>query len=89
MPSHRPKTEFTKGQPRRALRDAGSFVLIAGTFFVLVMIALTVLLYELHSIQGRAHDFVKAHAQVGRIEEQLTLIEQVGEQNYLSQQIHA
>lgn len=71
MAPQRAKTELIS-QPRRALRDAGSFVLIAGTFFTLVMIALTVLLWELHSIQGRAHEFVKAHAKVGRIEEQLT-----------------
>lgn len=62
----------SKPAPRRLPREGGSFVLIAGIFFTLVMVALSVLLLELHSIQGRAHDFVKAHARVGRVEEQLT-----------------
>lgn len=62
----------SKPAPRRLPREGGSFVLIAGIFFTLVMVALSVLLLELHSIQGRAHDFVKAHARVDRVEEQLT-----------------
>lgn len=71
MPPQRAKAELIS-KPNRPLRDNGSIVLIAGTFFALVMIAVTVLLWELHLIQGRAHEFVKAHAKVGQIEEQLT-----------------